>query len=348
MRSLRGLIYAGLLSAAVLAAATPARAAGADAALIAAATKEGALVWYSTLIVNQITRPLALAFEKKYPGIKVQYSRATSSDVALKITNEARAGRIQADVFDGTNTIDPLQDAGLVEPYLVDSAKSYPQDYRDKAGLWTTMNVYFLTVGYNTDLVKGADIPKTYDDLLNPKWAGKMAWTTDPTSSGPPGFIQNILALKGREKGMEYLTKLAALKPVNIPASQRVVLDKVIAGEFPIGLMIFNHHVAISGEKGAPAVWARTEPLVGSANLLSIVKGAPHPNAAKLFAEYVLSEEGQTEVAKTLYLPAHPNVQATVPELKPTQGKFQARIVTPDMARAGIDDWIAIYQKLFR
>ena len=292
--------------------------------------------------------PPALAFEKKYPGIKVQYSRATSTDVALKITNEARAGRIQADVFDGTNTIDPLQDAGLVEPYLVEAAKSYPPDYRDKAGLWTTMNVYFLTVGYNTDLVKGADIPKTYDDLLNPKWAGKMAWTTDPTSSGPPGFIQNILALKGREKGMAYLTKLAALKPVNIPASQRVVLDKVIAGEFPIGLMIFNHHVAISAEKGAPAVWARTEPLVSSANLLSIVKGAPHPNAAKLFAEYVLSEEGQTEVAKTLYLPAHPNVQATVPELKPLQGKFAARTVTPDMARAGIDEWIAIYQKLFR
>ena len=341
----RGALLATLCATLVNA---PARAAGADAALIAAATKEGALVWYSTLIVNQITRPMALAFEKKYPGIKVQYSRATSTDVALKITNEARAGRIQADVFDGTNTIDPLQDAGLVEPYLVEAAKSYPPDYRDKAGLWTTMNVYFLTVGYNTDLVKGADIPKTYDDLLNPKWAGKMAWTTDPTSSGPPGFIQNILALKGREKGMAYLTKLAALKPVNIPASQRVVLDKVIAGEFPIGLMIFNHHVAISAEKGAPAVWARTEPLVSSANLLSIVKGAPHPNAAKLFAEYVLSEEGQTEVAKTLYLPAHPNVQATVPELKPLQGKFAARTVTPDMARAGIDEWIAIYQKLFR
>ncbi len=329
-------------------AVSPAHAAGADAALVAAATKEGALVWYSTLIVNQITRPLALAFEKKYPGIKVQYSRATSSDVALKITNEARAGRLQADVFDGTNTIDPLQDAGLVEPYLVDAAKSYPQDYRDKAGLWTTMNVYFLTVGYNTDLVKGADIPKTYDDLLNPKWAGKMAWTTDPTSSGPPGFIQNILAVKGKETGMDYLSKLAAQKPVNIPASQRVVLDKVIAGEFPIGLMIFNHHVAISAEKAAPIAWARTEPLVATANLLSIVKGAPHPNAAKLFVEYVLSEEGQREVAKAYYLPAHPNVPATVAELKPLQGKFEARTVTPDMARAGIDGWTALYQTMFR
>jgi ABC-type Fe3+ transport system substrate-binding protein len=341
------ILLAGL--AAVVAFGTaPARAAGADAALVAAATKEGNLVWYSTLIVNQITRPLALAFEKKYPGIKVQYSRAPSTDVALKITSEARAGRMQADVFDGTNTILPLQDAGLVQPYLVESAKNYAPEYRDPNGLWTTMNVYFLTTAYNTDLVKGADIPKTFDDLLNPKWAGKMAWTTDPTSAGVPGFIQNILAAKGQEKGMAYLERLAALKPVNVPASQRVVLDKVISGEVPIGLMIFNHHVAISAAKGAPVAWVRMEPLVGSANLISIVKGAPHPNAAKLFLEYVLSDEGQREVAKTLYLPASPDVPATVADLKPKEGHFEARVVTPDMERAGRVAWIALYHKLFR
>ncbi|OJY70394.1 MAG: hypothetical protein BGP12_21890 [Rhodospirillales bacterium 70-18] len=349
---LRVSLLAGLAATTALAATTlaapAARAAGADAALIAAAKAEGNLVWYSTLIVNQITRPLALAFEKKYPGIKVQYSRAPSTDVALKITTEARAGRIQADVFDGTNTILPLQDAGLVQPYVVDSAKGYPPEFRDPNGLWTTMNVYYLTVGYNTDLVKGADVPKTFDDLLNPKWAGKMAWTTDPTSAGAPGFIQNILALKGQEKGMDYLTKLAALKPVNVPASQRVVLDKVIAGEFPIGLMIFNHHVAISAAKGAPVAWARMEPVVGTANLISIVKGAPHPNAARLFLEYVLSDEGQREVAKAFYLPANPDVPAIVPDLKPKEGHFQARVVTPEMERAGRTAWIDLYHKLFR
>jgi ABC-type Fe3+ transport system substrate-binding protein len=340
--------FAALCAAIALLAAPHARAAGADAALVGAATKEGALAWYSTLIVNQITRPLALAFEKKYPGIKVQYSRATSSEVALKITNEARAGRILADVFDGSNTIFPLQDANLVEPYLVEAAKSYPPEFRDANGLWTTMNLYFMTVGYNTDMVQGADIPKTYDDLLNPKWAGKMAWTNDPTVNGPPGFIQNILALKGQEKGMDYLKALAALKPVTIPASQRVVLDKVIAGEFPLGLMTFNHHSAISAAKGAPVAWVRMEPLVASANLISIVKGAPHPNAAKLFLEYVLSEEGQHEVAKALYLPAHPNVDATVADLKPGPGKFKARVVTPDMMRQGMDAWIKLYHDLFR
>jgi iron(III) transport system substrate-binding protein len=346
LRQARAWVAASVIAA--IAAAGTAQAAGADAALIEAARKEGQVVWYSTLIVNQITRPLALAFEKKYPGIKVQYSRATSTDVALKITSEARAGRIQADVFDGSNTVFPLGDAGLVESYQVESARPYPPELRDANGTWTALNVYFMTAGYNTDLVKGADIPKSFDDLLNPKWAGKMAWTTDPTVNGPPGFIQNILALKGEAPGMAYLKSLAAQKIVNIPASQRVVLDKVIAGEFPIGLMIFNHHAAISAEQGAPVAWARLEPLVSNANLISTVKGAPHPNAAKLFLEYVLSIEGQKEVAKSLYLPAHPQVQAQVPDLKPEAGAFKARIVTPDMLRAGEKGWTAIYQDLFR
>jgi len=326
----------------------PAQAAGADAALIEAARKEGQVVWYSTLIVNQITRPLALAFEKKYPGIKVQYSRATSTDVALKITGEARAGRIQADIFDGSNTVFPLGDADLVESYPVESAKGYPPELRDANGTWTALNVYFMTAGYNTDLVKGADIPKSFDDLLNPKWAGKMAWTTDPTVNGPPGFIQNILALKGEAVGMAYLKALAAQKVVNIPAAQRVVLDKVIAGEFPIGLMIFNHHAAISAEQGAPVAWARLEPFPSNANMISMVKGAPHPNAAKLFLEFVLSVEGQEEVARDLYLPAHPTVRAKVAELKPDAGGFKARTVTPDMLRAGEKGWTAIYQDQFR
>src|SRR5579859_5822879 len=101
-------------------------AADADPALVAAAQKEGQVVWYSTLIVNQILRPLADAFEHKYPGIRVQYSRSTNSDVALKIINESRARRLQADIFDGTNSIYPLLDAKLVAAYAPKAEASYP------------------------------------------------------------------------------------------------------------------------------------------------------------------------------------------------------------------------------
>ena len=122
-------------------------AADADPTLVAAAQKEGQVVWYSTLIVNQILRPLADAFEKKYPGIRVQYSRATNTDTALKIINEARARRLQADVFDGTNSIYPLLEAKLVAAYPPKAAAPYPAEIKDPSGYWTAMNLFFLTVG---------------------------------------------------------------------------------------------------------------------------------------------------------------------------------------------------------
>ena len=271
--------------------------ADADPALVAAAQKEGAVTWYSTLIVNQIVRPMVEAFELKYSGVKVQYSRATSSDTALKIRNEARARRVQADLFDGSNTVFLLEDANLVADYQPKAAASWPQQLRDPKGHWTALNLFYWTSAYNTNQVKEADAPKTYQDLLDPKWKGKIAWTYDLTPGGPPGFVHNILTTLGQEKGMEYLKKFAAQEPVTIPAAQRVVLDKVISGEYPLAVMILNYHATISAAQGAPVKWIKMEPLLESMSLVSIVKDSPHPNAARLFVEFMLSDDGQKVMA---------------------------------------------------
>ena len=259
--------------------------------------KEGQVTWYSTLIVNQIVRPMAEAFEAKYPGIKVQYSRATSSDVALKIRNEARARRVQADLFDGSNTVFLLEDANLVAEYQPHSAAAYPADLKDPKGHWTALNLFYWTSAYNTNMVTAAEAPKTYEDLLDPKWKGKIAWTYDLTPGGPPGFVHNILATMGTDKGMDYLRRFAAQEPVTIPAAQRVVLDKVISGEYPLAVMILNYHATISMNQGAPVQWIRMEPLLQTMSLISIVKDSPHPNAARLLVEFMLSDEGQKVMA---------------------------------------------------
>ncbi len=334
--------------AALLLLAQSALAGEADPALVAAAQKEGEVSWYSTLIINQIIRPLVDAFHKKYPGVTVHYSRSTNSDVALKITNEARARRVQADVFDGTNSIYPLLDAKLVAAYAPKAAASYPADLKDPNGLWTAMNLFFLTTAYNTNLVKPAEVPKTYEDLVDAKWKGKIAWTNDPTPQGPPGFIHNMLATMGEQKGMAYLKKFAAQEPVFIPASQRVVLDKVIEGDYPLAVMTFNHHSTISAAQGAPVNWIRMQPLSESINLIGIVEGAPHPNAARLLEEYILSDEGQKILADNDYLPASPAVPAKAVELKPDAGHFTVTIVTPQMARDDLPKWTALYRELFR
>jgi iron(III) transport system substrate-binding protein len=337
-----------LLVCAALLLSRAAFAADPDTAVIVAAQKEGQVTWYSTLIVNQIVRPMVEAFEAKYPGIKVQYSRATSSDTALKIRNEARARRVQADLFDGSNTVFLLEDAGLVAEYQPKAAASWPAQLHDPKGHWTALNLFYWTAAYNTNQLKAEEAPKTYDDLLDSKWKGKIAWTYDLTPGGPPGFVYNILTIYGQEKGMEYLKKFAAQQPVVIPAAQRVVLDKVISGEYPLAVMILNYHATISAAQGAPVKWIKMEPLLESMSLVSIVKDAPHPNAARLFVEFMLSDAGQKVMADSDYLPASPNVQAKVPENMPGVGKFKVTVVTPDQARDDTPKWSAIYKDIFR
>src|SRR5215475_1138347 len=126
-----------------------AQASAAESALIDAAKREGQVVWYTTLIVNQAVRPLVKAFTEKYPGVEVRYSRADSAPTALKILNEARAGRLQADVFDGNGTVPPLVHAGLVADYLPPTADRYPDQLKDPKRHWISTNLYFLAPGIN-------------------------------------------------------------------------------------------------------------------------------------------------------------------------------------------------------
>jgi iron(III) transport system substrate-binding protein len=255
---------------------------------------------------------------------------------------------MQADLFDGSTTMFPLIEAGLVANYLPPSASTLPAEFKDKDGHWAALNVLFLTAAYNTELVKKDDAPKTLADLLNPKWKGKIAWTSEPNVNGPPGFIGNVLRAMGQDKGMEFLRALAAQKIVNVPAAQRVVLDQVIAGEYPLCLMIFNHHSAISAAQGAPVQWIKMEPLVATMNYISMVKAAPHPNAAKLLMEFMLSDEGQQVLAGTGYLPSQPHIPAKRPELKPEQGGFKTTIISPADTLKHVAEWTKIYETLFK
>src|SRR5436309_12130473 len=129
-----------------------ASAVAADATLIAAAKKEGEVNWYSTQIVSQLVRPVSAAFEKKY-SVKVRYTRANATEVAVKILNESRAGRVQSDAFDGTTTLVPLKKEGFVLQWLPDAAKDYPADLKDKDGYWIANNLFIITPAFNTTLV---------------------------------------------------------------------------------------------------------------------------------------------------------------------------------------------------
>jgi ABC-type Fe3+ transport system substrate-binding protein len=319
----------------------------ADEALIAAAKKEGEVVWYTTQIISQLVRPVSAAFEKKY-GIKVRASRANSTEVSVKIINESRAGKPQSDVFDGTSTVVPLKKEGYVLQWLPEAAKAYPAAYKDPEGYWVANNLFFLAPGFNTGLVPKGTEPRTYQALLDPKWRGKMAWSTTPSSSGGPGFIGTVLKEMGDESGMAYLRELSKQRIANIGSAAREVLDQVIAGEYSVALQVFNHHTVISGKKGAPVDWIRMEPVTGTLSVISVHKDAPHPNAAKLLVDFVISTEGQHIFRDAEYLPAHPAVPASTPALTPDQGRFRTRFFTPEQTEDNIVAWKKVYDDLFR
>lgn len=318
-----------------------------ESELYAKAKKEGELVWYTTLIVKQAVRPLVAAFQKKYPGIKVRYSRANSSGTATKVLSEGKANRIIGDVFDGTSNAEALKDANLVEKWTPRGSSAYPSQYRDPDGFWSATHQYFLTPGINTSLIPKAEAPKTYDDLLDPKWKGKMAWSPRSTTSGAAGFIGNMLISRGEEKGMAYLRQLAKQEIIPVSASARKVLDQAIAGEYPMALQIFNHHTVISGRKGAPVDWIPMEPVTNIIAAIGVIKGAPHPNAGKLLIEFMLSKDGQKVLQKANYLPAHPDVPALVPTLKPKEGKFKANTMGLKMVHRELKKWKKIHSDLF-
>jgi ABC-type Fe3+ transport system substrate-binding protein len=240
-----------------------------------------------------------------------------------------------------------LQRAGDVVPYRPANAADYPDELKQKDGNWTAYVIYVFAPGINTNMVSMEAAPKTYQDLLDPKWKGKMAWNPNSVA-GAIGFVGATLLSMGEEPGMAYLHALAKQNIVNIPASSRAILDQVIAGEYPMGLMTFNNHSVISASHGAPSAWVKMQPMPVALNAISLMKGAPHPNAAKLLIDFITSEEGQKVLQGAGYLPALPGVPASVAGLKPQDGGFKAVYLLPELIDQHMNDWQKIVTDLFR
>jgi ABC-type Fe3+ transport system substrate-binding protein len=323
------------------------RALAADAALVDAAKREGEVVWYTTQVITQLIRPISATFERRY-GIKVRAVRANTTELAVRIINESRAGRPQADVFDGSTTVVPLKREGYVLQWLPEAAKGFVDDYKDRDGYWVATNLYIITAGRNTGLVPRGGEPRTWAALLDPKWKGKIAWSAVPSNSAGPGFVGTMLTEMGEEKGMAYLRALSKQNVANLGGLAREVLDQVIGGEYALALQIFNHHAVISAKKGAPVDWIAIEPATGVPAVISVHKNAPHPNAGKLLVEFVTSPEGQAIFRDNDYLPADPSLAALDPSLMPDKGGFRARFFTPEQTSEQMPRWKAIFDDVFR
>ena len=336
-----------LYMAASLPFACSAPVAAADKSLIDAAKSEGRVVWYTTQQIDPLVRPVAAAFERKY-GIKVDYVRADSSEVALRILNEGNAGRMQSDVFDGTAAVATLKKREMVVKWLPDSAAGLSKEYVDPEGYWAATNLFINTAGYNTDLVPPGTEPRNWDDLLDPKWKDQIIWASTNSTSAAAGFVGLVLAELGRDKGTEYLKRLASQRVAAVKTSARQVLDQVIAGEFAIGLQIFNHAAVLSARLGAPVKWIGMNPSVMTFNVISLTKGAPHPNAGKLLVDFTLSKEGQELFRNGAVLTTHPDVLPFDASLRPDGTRFRAIRWTPEDIDENLPNWSKTFEEIFR
>ena len=315
----------------------------ASQALVDAAKREGKVTWYTTLLVDDASGPLAAAFEKKY-GIDVDFIRRDGSIQLRTILEEARSGAMKVDVFDGTTTAAFVMKEGLAEAYKADSAVDIPAEYKDPNGYWTAQVLYFQTLGYNADLVPANEVPKSYRDLLDPKWKGKMAWTAEPQLTGGMGFIVNVLTTMGEREGMEFLTALSKQELVRLRNGINGVTQALAAKQYPLGITVDNHHTVIANEKGGNVKWFYFEPVLGLSNNIGLIRNAPHPNAGKLLIDYILSVEGQTVLKAGHHIPSSSKVE---PEVRDLKGGFRVNYISPAQGVAQTEKAQAIFRQLF-
>ncbi len=314
--------------------------------LLEGAKAEKELLWYTTIIPDQLAQPLVDAFKAKYPFANVRFFRANSTEVAQRAVQEYQGKRHEVDLVDGTGSASLLRKAGILQPFRSPELDTFGAELKDPEGYWAAELQYFMVAGYNTKLVPESAAPKTHEDLLDPRWKGKMAWSTSPTS-GAPLFIGNVLETMGEAKGKEYLGRLAKQDIRNLEASGRAVLDQVVSGETPLALNVFNDQVAFSAAKGAPVAWVPLEPAIAQLSRISLMSKPPHPHMAMLFLDFMFSEEGQQIISKGGGIPARPGVEAKVADLKPEAGGFKANYLDPDKAYASTSTWTELYKQEF-
>jgi iron(III) transport system substrate-binding protein len=258
-----------------------------EARLLAGAKKEGLVVLYTSLN-TQDSGPLTQAFEKRY-GVRTQIWRAASERVLQRAVTEARAGRIAFDVIE-TNA--PEMEAMYREqvldqfrsPMFAELAPASFPPHRH----YVATRFNFFTIGYNTKLVKPEEVPNSYQDLLHPRFNGRIGM-----EAGDVDWFGAMVKNMGETSGLAYFRKLASMKPL-MRTGHTLVGQLVSSGEIPIAPNIYNHNAERLLVQGAPIKWKAIQPTFGRANSIGVVRRAPHPHAAMLFTDFMLSKEGQT------------------------------------------------------
>ena len=268
--------------------------------LEAGAKREGLVMLYST--GTQI-QPLVDRFIQKYPYLRVELPRGSAEDIVRKAFEEYRAGVHNADVFElaAPALIIPRSE-GLLQPFWSPEAADYAPDTVEQGRHWIVSRESYIGIGYNPNLIRPEDAPKSYADMLDPKWKGKMAM------SSTNGTAANWLGVMALSEGMDYVRKLSEqdIRVYNILS--RGLANLTISGEAPISPTIYDSHVLGSRAQGAPIAWIAPGAVHVADGSVAVASTSPHPHAAMLLMDLLLSREGQLIYQEMGYAPSRPGV----------------------------------------
>jgi iron(III) transport system substrate-binding protein len=254
--------------------------------LMDGAKREGELVYYASMNLSEANAVIG-AFEKRYPFIKVKLYRTGSEKLLTRVLTEARAKKSLADVIQTVEfSMHIFRRSGILARYLPQANALYPKEFKED-GYWTTVYYNAYVTGYNTKLVAPRALPKNYEDLLDPKWKDKLMMEGTKAD-----WFAGMLQIMGQERGLDYMRALARQQP-SPREGHELLAQLVAAGEGLFDINIPAASVERMKERGAPIDWSALGPVPSIMVGAGISDQAAHPNAAKLFLEFVLSLDGQ-------------------------------------------------------
>jgi iron(III) transport system substrate-binding protein len=299
--------------------------------IIAAAKKEGALTLY-TSFAEKDQPALLKPFEAKY-GIKVSVWRAGTEKVLQRTLTEASGRRFEVDAIHiSSPEMEALHREKILEPVTAPTYKDLMPGAVPQHREWIATLLSVWVQAYNTNLVKKGDLPKTYRDLLDPKWKGKLG-----IEAKNQEWFAAVTEQLGGEAGIQFFRELAAKNGVSIRQGHTLLNNMVISGEVPLALTMYNYMSEQAKRKGAPTDWFAIEPAIARTNAVGVARRARHPNAALLFHEYMIGE-AQPILVSMEYVPSNTRVASPLKDVK-------IKIVEPTVALDQIEKWTKLFNE---
>ncbi len=298
--------------------------------LVAAAQKEGELTVYH--VYPSLTMVMA-AFTKKY-GIKIKPWRAGSEAVLQRVVTEARGSRYDVDIVQNNAPENEAMHRERLSqevwsPYLVDLMPHASPPHKE----WVGITVDVFTAAYNTRLIKKEDLPKSYSDLLDPRWKNRLAIETDDI-----GWFGTLIEALGEQQGRKLFTDIVAANGMTFRKGHSLLGGLVASGDAPIALSAYSWTAEQLKRKGAPIENHVLQPLIGQFSTLAMAKRAPHPNAAALFYDYMLNE-GQQQLASLDYVVTRKKIESPF-------SNVPLKLISPEQALDLQEKWAKLFDEV--